>query len=192
MGIGAGFKLKDKEKGKDKEDVERSASGQILDVLEKDKDEEDSPSEKHPIRSRVKSLRHRSSHRQSHEDPALASTLYPGEHTVSLHHSGWTAMLEDWYVNGGCHSEHNTPTPHTSSQDEHRVTASLDDSEIALSTKAKSTGDLNGRMSAHHKGPYELLVKERMMGLYLAIFIHRDTRSLVKGTVSIRSCITFH
>ncbi|KAH9945499.1 DNase I-like protein [Epithele typhae] len=36
--------------------------------------------------------------------------------------------------------------------------------------------------------PYELLIKERMMGLYLAVFIHRDARPLVRGTS--RSAVT--
>ena len=31
------------------------------------------------------------------------------------------------------------------------------------------------------KGPYELLVKERLMGIYLAIFVHRDAKHLVHG-----------
>jgi len=31
-------------------------------------------------------------------------------------------------------------------------------------------------------GPYTLLVKERLLGIYLAIYIHRDLKPLVKGT----------
>lgn len=30
-------------------------------------------------------------------------------------------------------------------------------------------------------GPYELAVKERMMGIYLAVYVHRDLKHLVKG-----------
>ncbi|PIL29893.1 hypothetical protein GSI_08102 [Ganoderma sinense ZZ0214-1] len=30
-------------------------------------------------------------------------------------------------------------------------------------------------------GPYELLIKERMMGLYLAVFVHREARPFVRG-----------
>ena len=36
--------------------------------------------------------------------------------------------------------------------------------------------DLRARM-----GPYELLVKERLMGIYTAVYVHRDVRSLVRG-----------
>ncbi|KAI0073686.1 hypothetical protein K474DRAFT_170948 [Panus rudis PR-1116 ss-1] len=39
-----------------------------------------------------------------------------------------------------------------------------------------------GQEKGHEKGPYELLVKERMMGLYLAVFVHRDVKNLVRGT----------
>lgn len=30
-------------------------------------------------------------------------------------------------------------------------------------------------------GPYELAVKERMMGIYLAVYVHRDVKPLLKG-----------
>ena len=29
-------------------------------------------------------------------------------------------------------------------------------------------------------GPYEMLVKERLMGIYLAVFVHRDVKYLVR------------
>ena len=31
------------------------------------------------------------------------------------------------------------------------------------------------------QGPYELLAKERLMGIYLAVFIYKDLKPLVKG-----------
>lgn len=30
-------------------------------------------------------------------------------------------------------------------------------------------------------GPYELAVKERMMGIYLAVYVHRDVKALIRG-----------
>lgn len=33
-------------------------------------------------------------------------------------------------------------------------------------------------------GPYELAVKERMMGIYLAVYVHRDVKPLLKGMYS--------
>lgn len=31
------------------------------------------------------------------------------------------------------------------------------------------------------KGPYQLLIKERLMGIYMAIYIHRDLKPFVRG-----------
>ncbi|KAF7312158.1 Inositol polyphosphate phosphatase [Mycena indigotica] len=42
--------------------------------------------------------------------------------------------------------------------------------------------------TSDRQGPYQLLVKERLMGLYLAIFVHRDLRPFVSGTS--RSVVT--
>lgn len=171
---------KSKDKEKEKENIDRPSSAQNGDVSEKDRDDIEEKVEKPRARTRLKSIRHHSSHRSSHDELGTASSLL--ENGGQSHHSyGWTSLLEDWYVNGGCHAEHLSSPAHPSSQDGHTATGYLDDSDVALSAKAKSTGDLNARMNVHRKGPYELLVKERMMGLYLAIFIHRDMKGLVKG-----------
>ena len=84
-------------------------------------------------------------------------------------------MLEAWYcqIHG---QEHLPGTP----GDGHEAPA-YTDSGGALSPKAKSTGDLNARLNAFRDGPYELLVKERMMGIYLAVFVHRDVKDLVES-----------
>ncbi|GJE85589.1 EEP domain-containing protein [Phanerochaete sordida] len=195
MGLGAGFKLKDKErdrsKEKDKENIERPSSAQNGEVFDKDKEEEGDEKPEKPekprIRTRLKSIRYHSSHRPSHEDSAATASLQ--ENGAQSHHPyGWTALLEDWYVNGSGHNDHSTSPARPSSQDGHTPTGYLDDSDVPLSAKAKSTGDLSARINSHRKGPYELLVKERMMGLYLAIFIHRDIKELVRGTS--RSAVT--
>lgn len=39
----------------------------------------------------------------------------------------------------------------------------------------------NGSCSKYSTGPYHFLVKERLLGLYLAIFVHRDCKDWVKG-----------
>jgi hypothetical protein len=39
----------------------------------------------------------------------------------------------------------------------------------------------NGTTSKYATGPYHFLVKERLLGLYLAIFVHRDCKDWVKG-----------
>ncbi|KAI9066127.1 DNase I-like protein [Trametes sanguinea] len=65
--------------------------------------------------------------------------------------SSWSSVLENWY----CH--HPAAGPATSDPNpktQHEV---------------------------QKVGPYELLTKERMMGLYLAVFIHREAKALVRG-----------
>lgn len=178
MGLGAGFKLKDKDRDKSK-DKEKEKEDEAEKSLLDDRDEEKEDNPKRRSRSHHRSIRLHS-HRHSHEE--ASSTPGSSEHGNQSHHAyGWTSMLEDWYVHGGCNAEHSTSTPHTSSQDGHPSAGFLDSSDVPMSPKARSTGDLNSRMNTHRQGPYELLVKERMMGLYLAVFIHRDIRDLVQG-----------
>ena len=38
-----------------------------------------------------------------------------------------------------------------------------------------------GAGSVNYVGPYELAVKERMMGIYLAVYVHRDVKALIRG-----------
>ncbi|GLB40612.1 putative inositol polyphosphate phosphatase, catalytic domain homologues [Lyophyllum shimeji] len=83
--------------------------------------------------------------------------------------SGWTSMVEDWLCNGsGSGLRSGSPTT----------------ADVGLPKP------LSPRLlpKEPRKGPYQLLVKERMMGIYLAIYIHRDVRHLVRGTS--RSAVT--
>ena len=199
MALGAGFKLngkdkerdkskekekdeekKDKRKEKDKEkEREKDRDSQSDEPragrsheVEKVKDEDDRRRSRH-----ISLLRHAHQHQRSEEDDFMANASASAHDLLaSLHHPyGWTSMLEDWFCNG----EH-APTPmHPSAHDDHEPSANLED--VPLSPKARSTGDLNSRMQSMQKGPYELLTKERMMGLYLAVFIRRDCRELVRG-----------
>ncbi|KAI0090185.1 Endonuclease/exonuclease/phosphatase [Irpex rosettiformis] len=185
MGIGAGFKLKDKDREKEKEREGLGERPQLHNrYSEQGKDEDE---ERARRRSRHRSLiRHRSSYRRSHEDLASASTsheLSSQDKYLNPHHqtSGWTYMLEDWFCgeapsfpDGASSSFHTPEVGHD--------TGYLDENGGQLSPKAKSTGDLNARLSMRQKGPYELLAKERMMGLYLAIFVHRDVKPFVEKT----------
>ncbi|KAG6877511.1 hypothetical protein C0993_006460 [Termitomyces sp. T159_Od127] len=75
--------------------------------------------------------------------------------------SGWTSMIEDWLCQG---SGTRTSSPTVA--------------DIGF-PKPLAPRPL---FKEPKKGPYQLLVKERMMGIYLALFIHRDLRPLVRGT----------
>lgn len=45
----------------------------------------------------------------------------------------------------------------------------------------QNTGGSTGSSAKSSTGPYHFLVKERLLGLYLAIFVHRDCKDWVKG-----------
>jgi hypothetical protein len=77
--------------------------------------------------------------------------------------SGWTSLLEEWFCNGHWSNPQRTPSPNQA--------------EISLPKPLAPRSP----SKEQKKGPYQLLVKERMMGIYLAVFIHRDLKPLVKG-----------
>lgn len=139
-------------------------------------------------------------HRDSHEDdedseddavsetPGLAHSASKDSH----HHAagGWTSIVEDWLSAGvgavpGARpmlsdadyvmAQHGQPSP--------RLTPTS--SQSALGVKEQNPWDVPGpgskEMRHKEKGPYELLTKERLMGLYIAVYIHRDVRPLIKG-----------
>ncbi|KAI0297268.1 Endonuclease/exonuclease/phosphatase [Multifurca ochricompacta] len=84
------------------------------------------------------------------------------------HTSGWTSTLEDFLVQGLTIVGPGARVKHKSSHPDLGPTS--------------STGDIRRRPKTGAKGPYEMLVKERMMGIYLAVFVHRDAKHFVRGT----------
>ena len=82
--------------------------------------------------------------------------LTPGEKLHEHHHppSSWSSVLENWY----CHP-----------------------SVPGANGPITSDPNLKTQHEIQRIGPYELLTKERMMGLYLAVFVHRDAKPLVRG-----------
>jgi hypothetical protein len=79
--------------------------------------------------------------------------------------TGWTSMLEDFLCNGGTSSRNGSPST----------------AEIGL---PRPLGRQKTVKEAR-KGPYQLLIKDRLMGIYMAVFIHRDLKPLVRGMESI-------
>jgi hypothetical protein len=76
--------------------------------------------------------------------------------------SGWTQLVEDWLCNGigskaGSQSTIQIGTPKPL-------------------VRKKSCRD-------PRRGPYQLLIKDRLMGIYLAVYIHRDLKPLVQGMI---------
>ncbi|TCD63755.1 hypothetical protein EIP91_004970 [Steccherinum ochraceum] len=194
-GLGAPeFKRKERDKDKKDKDRERDdiperphSRQQLLPESDKGKDsEEKEPRERPRSMHRFNIHREHSQHRISRDDmPSSANISIHSDHAHQAY--GWSAMLEDWYVHGKSYDPTIDPGPSKRPLLDVPIGDELPrigDSEIVMSPKAKSTGDLNARMDAKtsYKGPYELLVKERMMGLYLAVYIKRDIRGLVRGT----------
>ncbi|KAH9848408.1 DNase I-like protein [Lenzites betulinus] len=99
-------------------------------------------------------------HRKSGETDLLSPT---GDKLHDHHHplSSWSSVLENWY----CQPLITGPNGAVASEP-----------------------NLKGPHEIQRIGPYELLVKERMMGLYLAVFVHREAKPLVQGTS--RSAVT--
>ncbi|KAI0048961.1 DNase I-like protein [Auriscalpium vulgare] len=158
-GFGAGFKLKElKEKEKERE-RERER--------EKDKDNNaDKPRD--PEQDRARELeRNRQRFKEGLKE--LQRQRPKVDDDPAHPPSGWTAILEDFFCNGV--------------QDPTRRAREGVRPELE---RSMSTSDPGKRRSVSkpeaRKGPYEMLVKERMMGIYLAVFVHRDARHLVKGT----------
>jgi len=87
--------------------------------------------------------------------------------------SSWTDMVEDWLCGGaGCLNRNMSPTVDNISPPKPLV-------------KKSPSKDIKCR-----RGPYQLLVKERLMGIYMAIYVHRDVKPFVRGS-SLSFLMTF-
>jgi hypothetical protein len=86
---------------------------------------------------------------------------------------GWTAILEDWLSHaGGSNSESSSVTGNKSRKANGEPQSPMPPNlKRRISTKA----------AISQRGPYEILIKERMMGLYLAVYVHREVKHLVRG-----------
>ena len=92
------------------------------------------------------------------------------------HTSGWTSILEDFFVHGMT-----VVGPSARAKDKDKASQS----ELG---RSHSANDIRHCPKTGTRGPYELLVKERLMGIYLAIFVHRDAEHLVRGASFLTHC----
>lgn len=133
------------------------------------KDPKDKEREKDNIK--VKGEKHKSKHKEKEkdDDDTPSYDVYAP--------SGWTSILEDWLCNGGGYTTN---------------AESLTDSSGSVfgSPRHLSTGNLHERVAAKEqwKGLYHPVIKHRMMGLYLTVYVHRDIRGLVRGDSNCRLC----
>lgn len=95
-------------------------------------------------------------------EPDLASIPY-----------GWTAILEDWLSHAG------GSNPGSSCVTGHRYRQANGESQSPMPPNLKRR--VSTKAAVSQRGPYEILIKERMMGLYMAVYVHRETKHLVRG-----------
>ena len=133
------------------------------------------------------------------------------------HSSGWSWILEEWYCNGlgqrGRHSDVSASASAHLSNPSSMISSEKAGDDDAKSLELRSVCEnLDCMKSRDQKkkekkfrkccctpkesvGPYELLVKERLMGIYMAVFIYRDLKPLVRGernlAVKIRQMMAF-
>lgn len=112
--------------------------------------------------------------------------------------SSWSAVLEDWFSNGlgsltgikpvitsapvGVMPLKIGGVPFESSPSNHQPNVISVNWEATDSVETPCQHNTCPKRDPSHNGPYQLLVKERLMGIYIAVFVHRDIYSLVKGT----------
>ncbi len=187
MGLGAGFKLKDKDKDK-----------------HRDKDKARENHERTPSKTK-----HREKFREKMEENEMLPLLHlepapsfefdtPDSHNATgsdtlnvptnngVHHainSGWSGVLESWF----CHGGHNPNDLHPKSPISLKSVVHHPKDYLAsrphLSPRISSRS-LNemSLILPRAPGPYEMLIKERLMGIYLVVFVHRDVKPLVRGS----------
>lgn len=126
-------------------------------LIDKDKDKDkDRDKEKERTRDRER-------HKDKDRDDISRGrrNIEDSPHDVPV---GWTSTVEDWLCNGsGAGVRLNSPT-------------------VADVGSPKPLSPRLLSVKEPRKGPYALVSKERMMGIYLAVYIHRDMVPLVRGT----------
>lgn len=115
--------------------------------------------------------------------PITSGARTPRYQHSSHHASGWSAILEDYFSRGIGTVRGAKPNIKSPPRDQSRSSFTTDRPQLASATDNKDVKwDVpNGGGEVPNIGPYELLTKERLMGIYLALYVHRDVRPLVEG-----------
>ncbi|KAF8484379.1 hypothetical protein JB92DRAFT_3028984 [Gautieria morchelliformis] len=195
MGLAANFKhwdVKEREKEKNKDhDPEK----------DRDRDKSKEKHRLHHTKSLLsKHLKYEHASEHPRNDPAA------DEHQVHTPAptSGWSAVLEDWFANG-VGSLHDvkpvitTTVPDPGEPSVGNVSNHAADTDVPRkpaapyigskrshtlnwqsTTSGRNTDPFSASEAQARTGPYELLVKERLMGIYMAVYVHRDVRPLVQ------------
>ena len=189
LGLGGGFKWSKDDDEREKEHKEHKEKEGHKPKSTKDKDKDQEKDER----------RHSSEHIRALDTPlpAITSTPTPSIKEKENHTMGWSGILED-YFSRGIGSVETSPAlstpvaiPSASKQvNKNSHTSSSSPEHLQPPAYPALPGSIHknvvlkppqGGPHAHRLGPYELITKERMMGLYLAVYVHRDSRDLVHG-----------
>ncbi|KAH7106478.1 DNase I-like protein [Auriculariales sp. MPI-PUGE-AT-0066] len=166
-GIGA-FKLQDKERElKDREKAKAKAAKRLRKLVKHIGDESESSS--------------------SDDERNASGSLHHAKSTHGHAAGGWTSILEDWLSAGVGAVAGARPLV---SQSDFSAASTPGPGAPPTSPLPRDT-DGHGRehnpwdlpiyKDKKERGPYELILKERLMGLYIAVYVHRDVKPLVKG-----------
>ena len=201
MGLAANFKHWDvKERGEKHKDHEPEKDG-----------DRDKSKEKHLLHHTKSLLSKHLKHEHTSDNPRSDHAADDHQaHNPALT-SGWSAVLEDWFANGvgSLHDvkpvvtttvpnleESSTGSTNDHGNNAHTASAGVPPKPATPNTNSRSnTLDVNWQSTTSdantdsfsaseaqaRTGPYELLVKERLMGIYMAIYVHRDVRPLIQG-----------
>lgn len=151
-------------------------AGIKLGVSDKEKEKDKNDDRDHEkLLHHLQSLKRKDKERDEASRGWKSSDDLPDEFVVNYHHAGWTSTLEHWL----CHRTQANPQVN---------------GEHALkdSTASPKRHSLHRRVTVKESemGPYVPLVKERMMGLYLSVYIHKDLRDLVEGKFYLSGNVT--
>ena len=108
--------------------------------------------------------------KEKEDVPVKHKSVNDSHESLGHQHSGWTSMVEDWL----CYAA-GTSGPSTSSL------VSEPERAYSPTTHTPPSNEHESKTKDDQKGPYQLLTKERLMGIYMAIYIHRDIRAFVQG-----------
>lgn len=102
-------------------------------------------------------------HRQSRDNVRVLQDN-SGHH----HQMGWSNVLEEWYGHGSGITREDT--------------AAIAQKPTSPDTPTLSSSE-DASQQSYSLAPYELLEKDRLLGVYMAIYVHRDIRHLVRGRI---------
>ena len=128
--------------------------------------------------------------------PAASVTEFNPSNNAHTATSGWSWILDEWFCHGLGQKMVNMDTS-TASELYDSQALSVENQQYAQMpsshnlhashTQKDKSGKKQAKEAKKDKrkdvtGPYELLTKERLMGIYIAVFIYRDLKPFVRGT----------